>query len=346
MNDLAAFALPEDAAPIDEAVDPNEAPAGEDVVTTESALDKLKRWADEALTDNIGEELDAGLLSQVGMKVVEEFGIDEKSREQWFEEAKTARELALQRQQPKTFPWPGASNVVLPIMTEGADQFAARAYPAIVSDRGVVKGVASGKDDGIPLLDPATGQPIMDPQTQGPKWKVAPGEVQRRADRIGEHMSWQLLEEQPEWEEETDKMMHILPIVGCAFRKTYFDPDLGRNCSVFVSALDVVIDYWAKSMATAPRISEILRLYPYQIEEYKRSGYFDKRFDVKYEAASNDPDAPHVFIEQHRRLDLDDDGYAEPYIVTVHKETMQVARITARYDLSLIHISEPTRPCH
>src|SRR4029077_15915267 len=34
----------------------------------------------------------------------------------------------------------------------------------------------------------------------------------------------------------------------------------------------------------------------------------------------------------HRRLDLDDDGYPEPYIVTIHKHTSKVARIVARYD--------------
>ena len=35
-----------------------------------------------------------------------------------------------------------------------------------------------------------------------------------------------------EWEEETDKLLHILPIVGCEFRKTYYDPTEARNMSV------------------------------------------------------------------------------------------------------------------
>lgn len=328
MNDLAAFAIPLDAEPapddLAEGMPAEEPPK-------ETALEKLMRWGDEARTDNIAEELDAGLLATIGMQVMEEYLIDEKSREEWFAEAKTARDLALQRQQPKTFPWPNASNVILPIMTEGADQFAARAYPAIVSDRGVVKGVVDGFDEGIPMLG-HNGGPALDPATGGPKWQVPPGEKKKRAERIGEHMSWQLLEEQPEWEEDTDKMMHILPIVGCAFRKTYFDPDLGRNCSVFVSALDLVVNYWAKSMATAPRVSEVLRLYPHEIEQFRRSGHFDRRFDMPMQVDSTDKDAPHKFIEQHRRLDLDEDGYAEPYIVTVHADTMKVARIVARYD--------------
>ena len=335
LNELAAFTPDPAAEPVE--VEEVAAAAGE-AKPEETAIDKLARWADETQTDNIAEELDDGRLGLIGMTVIEEYQIDEKSREEWFTEAKTARDLALQRGKVKTFPWPNASNVILPIMTEGADQFAARAYPAIVTDRGVVKGVPFGNDDGIPLLDPQTGQqlPGMDGK---PMWKVGPGEKQRRADRIGEHMSWQLLEEQPEWEEDTDKMMHILPIVGCAFRKTYFDPDAQRNCSVYVSALDVVINYWAKSMASAPRISEILRLYPHEIEEYRRSGHFDRRFDLPMQADNSDKDSLHIFIEQHRRIDLDDDGYAEPYIVLVHKDTQRVARITARYDAEGIKLT-------
>jgi hypothetical protein len=35
-------------------------------------------------------------------------------------------------------------------------------------------------------------------------------------------------------------------------------------------------------------------------------------------------------------LDLDDDGIAEPYIVTVHTQSEKVARIVARFDRSSI----------
>jgi hypothetical protein len=37
------------------------------------------------------------------------------------------------------------------------------------------------------------------------------------------------------------------------------------------------------------------------------------------EGAQGDRDKPHEFLEQHRYWDLDEDGYPEPYIVTVHK---------------------------
>src|SRR5690606_28024944 len=72
-----------------------------------------------------------------------------------------------------------------------------------------------------------------------------------------------------------------------------------------------------------------------EIEERIRDGRFSA-FD--YENAergegegSEDDSAPHLFLEQHRLLDLDEDGYPEPYIVTVHKGSMEVVRIVANF---------------
>src|SRR5258706_11891143 len=41
---------------------------------------------------------------------------------------------------------------------------------------------------------------------------------------------------------------------------------------------------------------------------------------------------PHKFIECHTTWDLDNDGYAEPYIFTVHYDSAKVVRIVARFD--------------
>lgn len=228
--------------------------------------------------------------------------------------------------------WVGNSNIIFPLMTTAAIQFAARAYPSIISGKEVVKGVVVGDDSGIVANDPQTGQPAVNPQTGQPQWQIPPGTKHILAAKIGEHMSWQLLDEQTEWEEETDKLLHILPIVGCAFRKTYFDSSKDRNASVLVPATKVVINYGAKSIETAPRITEEIMLYPLEIEENERAKMFR---DIEYSTApdgGNDRDAPHEFLEQHRYWDLDEDDYPEPYIITVHKMTQKVVRIVARYD--------------
>lgn len=305
----------------------------------ETQLDKLRRWADPLATINLCDEIAGwpdgeGRLASIGMRVKEEYQIDVDSRAEWLATTRSALNLAMQVSQgKKTYPWDNASNVIYPLILTATIQFAARAYPAIVPGPKIVKGVVVGKDAGVPLIDPNSGQPIEDPNRPGEfLWAEKPGTKQARAERIGEHMSWQFLEEQEEWEDETDRLVHILPIAGCCFRKTYFDRSHNRNSSLLVLAQNLVINYRAKSMETAPRLTEELKLYPQEIEENIRSGVF-VRHDVPLpQDGSADRDAPREYLEQHRWWDLDEDGYAEPYIVTVEKASGKVVRMVARYD--------------
>lgn len=260
-------------------------------------IDKLRSYLD---MDNIAEELEESALGTIGARVVKEYEIDLASRSEWDERMDEAMKIALQVKEEKTFPWPGAANVKYPLMTTAAIQFAARAYPAIVSGKDVVKGKINGEDPD--------------------------GGKQAKADRVGRHMSWQLLEDMPEWEPETDRLLHILPIIGVVFRKTYFSPAEGRNVSELVIGKDFVVNYKAKSLETAPRQTHRFDLYPYEIEERVRAGLWLDQ-DIKRQHGSEDEDEPIEFLEQHRRWDLDDDGYAEPCIITVHKDSGKVVRI-------------------
>lgn len=289
---------------------------------------------------NIAEDLDDDTLANLGRKVVDEYDIDKVSRNDWEERNKVAMDLAMQVAQVKQYPWPNASNVKYPLLTTAAIQFAARAYPAIVQGKDVVKGKVVGADQGIPAVG-EDGQPQMQEGPSGedgqpgqpqPVWEVPPGAKRDKADRIARHMSWQLLEEMEDWEEDTDKLLHMLPIIGCVFRKTYFSRDLGRNVSELVPPMKLVVNNGARSLETVPRITQEFELYPYQITERVRGGLF---LDLELGTATGDPadeDAEHEFLEQHRFIDLDEDDYPEPYVVTLHKETAQIVRITANYD--------------
>lgn len=265
-------------------------------------------WLQRALTsNNLAEDLDDAQLHEIGAKVVEEYKIDLRSREAegWQERYDSALKLALQVKEEKSYPWPKASNVKFPLIATAAIQFNARAYPAVIDGPMIVKGAVKGH--------------------------VTP-EKQDRADRIGKHMSYQLLEEMDDWEEDTDRLLIQLPIVGCAFRKTYFDPLKGYNCSHLISAGDFVVHYKTADLETCPRATHVMRFYPYEVREKMLSGsWLNVELDPE-QAADNDDDAPMEFLEQHRLLDLDDDDYPEPYIVTVHRESERVVRIVARFD--------------
>jgi chaperonin GroES len=304
-------------------IDTEDFPAGhagmdepEDTMGETEEQHPLMRLVDLINMPNIAEELDDSKLSEIGQRVVREYEIDKNSRSEWEAKMSKAMDLAMQVAEAKTFPWPNAANVKYPLLTTAAIQFAARAYPAIVQGADVVRGKVVGRDVDGSKLD--------------------------RAERIGQHMSYQLLDEMDGWEEDTDKLLHILPIVGCCFRKTYFDPDLGRNVSEMVSAKNLVVNYNAKSFETTPRATQIFDLYPHQITERMRSGmYLDVELGLP-QGNDGDEDGAHEFLEQHRRLDLDEDGYSEPYCVTVHKDTGKVVRIYARYDADGVHVDNRT----
>lgn len=303
--------------------------------------DQLERWAS---LDNIAMDPDITdeQIVRLAAHVVRDYDIDEQSRNEYRENYRLWLDFAMQLTEQKTYPWPDASNVIYPLMTNASVQFAARAYPGIIRDRDVVKGVVVGDDSGQPMTGPM-GEPIMEPDGQ-PAMLRQPGEKQARADLIGRHMSWQLLFQQPEWEPETDRLLVILPIVGTVFRKVLYSRTERRNMSVMVTALDLCVNYNARSFETAPRQTELLLLYPWEIEERRRSGMFrDVSYGTNTTSQSNrdgqhktpdpgDDDAPTTFLEQHRRWDLDGDGYAEPYIVTVARDSGVLARIVAGYE--------------
>lgn len=272
---------------------------------------------------NIADHLDKTELDKIGKKIIEWFDEDKGTRKDWEEKNDRWMKLATQVSELKTYPWPGAANVKFPLLTTAAMQFAARAYPSLVPGPRLVNGLVIGRD-----ID---------------------GTKAASASRVGNHMSYQVLYEMPGWEEDMDKLCLMLPISGCVFKKTYYDEFNKRNCSELISAKDLVIDYFAKSVDSAFRKSHILYFSENDIFERTQNGNWlevdygqrkessllenptKEKIDGRRQPALSDA-TPDVFIECHTFWDIDDDGYKEPYIITVHYETQQVVRIVARFD--------------
>jgi chaperonin GroES len=254
-----------------------------------------------------------------------------------------ALDMALHITKEKNTPWQNASNVIFPIISEASISFAARAYPALVRDEKVVEVQVVGNDAGQAILD-KQGNPLINPQTQQTVWQVQPGLKKARAERVGEFMNYQFCEEMEEWEEDTDRMLHALPIVGNMYRKIWWDYEEERVKTDLVFPKYLIINNNATSFKRAPRLTEEKEYYPNEIIENIRCGLW---LDFKFGDASegkeksservgdsserSDNSSPHLFLEQCRRIDLDEDGYPEPYRVLVHKQTNTVVRILADY---------------
>ena len=274
--------------------------------------------------ENIATEISSERLEVIGTQVTEGHAEDKESRTEWESRQDEYMKLALQVMETKNTPWPNAANVKYPLLTTATMQFGARAYPGLVGSANVAKGKVTG-------FDPS-------------------GEKAKSAQRIGLHMSYQLLDEMEEWEDDMDQLCLSLPIVGCMFKKTYYSPAKSRNISELVYPKKLVVNYWTRRLSSAPRITHEIHLQDNDIVERINSGLF---IDQDYEkvkpdeeivsdqvhgisAPRNEDTTPSLFLEQHCWLDLDNDGYKEPYIVTVGGG--KVARIVAGFDLDHVKV--------
>mgnify|MGYP003340513277 FL=1 len=278
---------------------------------------------------NIASLLSKQDLETIGVQVVRDFDNDLLSRSSWEKRTEASLKLALQVAENKNFPWANASNVKFPLITIAALQYHARSYPVLVDSDLPVKCRVVGDDkDGLRAL---------------------------RSTRVEQHMSYQLLEEDEDWESEMDKVLITQPIIGCAFKKTYHDPVRKHNISENVLARDLVVNYWTKSLETSSRVTHVLQMTKNEIYERTARGLWlegisegrqqqqssiamgnplqnaqDKAQGMQ-PPEPNDSSTPIEILEQHRYLDLDGDGYEEPYIVYVRRDNKKVARIVARY---------------
>lgn len=280
------------------------------------------------LSPNLCDRFSDEDLARIGTECSAGYERDLRSRADWMKRNEAGMDLALQITKDKNFPWAGCANIAFPLVTIAAMQFHARAYPAIVSGSKIVK---------CQVFSP-------DPT----------GEHQAHADRVSTHMSWQLLHEDVSWEDQEDKAILNLSIVGTNFKKSYYSSSLGHNVSELVLAKDLVLNYWAKSVENCPRKThripkfrnevhenvlrgiwrDVLEMGWYQGTAAARVSEQQQRQDQRQGVTSSTPDetTSMLFLEQHVNLDLDNDGYAEPYIITFEATSRTVVRIVTRFE--------------
>jgi hypothetical protein len=163
-------------------------------------------------------------------------------------------------------------------------------------------------------------------------------------------MNFELTEVMKEFRPEHERMMFSLPAVGSTFKKTYFDPGLGRPVSMFVPAEDVILPYGTTDMDTAHRVTHVMRKTKNDIIKLQNAGFYIdcelpdytresddiKKAKDKETGFSDLNDERYTLYEVHVDLDLegfedeDEDGPTGimlPYVVTFIKGTHEVLSI-------------------
>jgi len=280
--------------------------------------------------ENLAELLDDTELDILGNDIVDNFNSDKESRADWEETyVKGLDQLGLTVDE-RTEPWPGACGVFHPLLSEAVIRFQSQAISEIFPAEGPVKTKIVG---------------------------TVNIEKEKQANRIQEYMNYLLTEKMVEYRTETEKLLFSLPLAGSAFRKVYYDSNMGRPCSIFVPAEDFVVSYGASDLLTCERATHVMKKSENDIKKLMHSGFFrdielpspapdideitDKYNQLTGESSVNyDDDGRHTILEMQIDLDLPGfedmengvpTGIALPYIVTVNKADGKVLAIRRNY---------------
>lgn len=266
---------------------------------------------------NFAEKMSDDDLNKLGGDLSNRISLDDQSRQGWLKENREWTKLAMQVLERKSTPWENAANVKYPLLTVASIQFHARAQQAVLKGPKPVK-------VGVVGYDPT-------------------GQKQLRAERVGKFLSYQVLHQIDNWEEDMDRMLLLLPFEGLAFKKTYMSVSKGEVVSELVLAKDLIINYHANDFEMC-RKTHIIPMESNQVHEMIKLGFYlnvdlappnrpEQDADKDWSKTSytyEDEDIPRRIHECHCWVDLDGDGYKEPWIVTLDADSNKILRIAPR----------------
>ena len=286
---------------------------------------------------NLAEFLEEDILDPIGSDLIEAFEDYKSSRDDWEQSYIKGLDLLGFKYEDRTEPFQGASGATHPVLAEAVTQFQSLAYKELLPSDGPVRTRVMGKPSKI---------------------------KSDQAERVKEFMNYQLMCEMPEYEPEFDQMLFNLPLAGSAFKKVYYDFNLGRCVSKFVPAEDLIVPYSANSLEEADTIMHIVKMPANEMRKMQVSGfYLDTELgspaynedDIKESkndlegTSGTSKDEVFTIIECHTELDLD--GFQDmnpqtgepteiklPYVVTVDEGTGKVLSIRRNFDAQ-----DPTR---
>jgi hypothetical protein len=284
--------------------------------------------AEDDFSENLAEEIDDDVLAKLADELIEEYEGDLSARRDWLDTYVDGLELLGMKIEDRSEPWEGACNVFHPLMTETLVKFQAETMTETFPAAGPVKTQIIGKE---------TEEKID------------------AAQRVQQDMNYQLTEKMVEYRPEHERMLWGLGLAGNAFKKVYYDPNLERQVSIFVPAEDLVVPYGASSLATAERVTHVMRKTANELRKLQVAGFYR---DIDLGEPSHDleevekkiaekmgfnatTDNRFKVLEMHVDLDLEGfedeqdgekTGIALPYVVTIERSTQEVLAIRRNWN--------------
>jgi hypothetical protein len=272
---------------------------------------------------NLAEYLDDGQLQELSDELIGAVEADTNSRREWADTFVRGLDVLGLKYEERTEPWENACGVYSTVLAEAAIRFQAEAmsetFPAAGPVRTKILGEVSREKEDAAL-------------------------------RVKQDMNYELTEVMTEYRPEHERMLYSLGLAGSAFKKVYFDPNLGRQVAIYIPAEDVIVPYGASNIEAAERVTHVMRKTKNEMVKLQVNGFY-REVDL------GEPEAFHTDIEEKKAEEggyslTDDDRYtvlevhadliidgvdgeeedddlqiAKPYVVTIERGTGEILAI-------------------
>ena len=277
---------------------------------------------------NLAEVLDDSVLSKVSDELMGAVDADTYSRKDWADSFVKGLDVLGFKYEERNEPWEGACGVYSTVLAEAAIRFQAETMSETFPAAGPVR---------VKILGEETK------------------EKDEAAQRVKADMNYELTERMVEYRPEHERLLYSLGLAGSAFKKVYFDPNMGRQAALYIPAEDVVVPYGASNLETAERVTHIMRKTKNELKKLQASGFYK---DVEL----GSPQPYHTDIEERKAEEggysiTDDNRYAvyeihadiviegvdeedgdeeaqiaKPYVVTIERGTGEILAIRRNWN--------------
>jgi hypothetical protein len=272
---------------------------------------------------NLADILEEGTLRGIADDMMGLVEADIDSRKEWAEAYVKGLDVLGFKMEERTEPWEGACGVYSNVLAEAAIRFQAEAMSETFPAAGPVRTKVLGDET---------------------KAKM------EAAQRVQADMNYEITERMVEYRSEHERMLYALGLAGSAFKKVYYDPNIGRQVSLYIPAEDVIVPYGASHIETAERVTHVMRKTKNEVRKLQAAGFYrdvDLGEPVPYHSDIEEKKAEeggyeltndnrYTLYEIHVETTLDgvddEDDLPKPYVITIERGTGEVLAIRRNYE--------------
>lgn len=271
---------------------------------------------------NLAEYLSESDLRALASELLDDIDSDMQSRHDWADTFVKGLEVLGMKYEERTTPWEGACGAFSTVLSEAAIRFQAECmsetFPA-----------------GGPVMSKILGEETK--------------EKLEASQRVQSDMNYQLTERMVEYRTEHERLLYSLGLAGSAFKKVYYDPNLGRQVALYIPAEDVLVPYGASNIETAERVTHVMRKTKNEMARLQAMGFYRdvelgdpepyhsdiEEIKAEEEGYTLTDDDRYTVYEIHAQILLGDvdggaedgDGLARPYVIAVERSSGEVLSI-------------------